>query len=83
MHGVDTEAMIRGRGREPWSLSEKVLVNDLVINPNFQHQSGSIKGTPDHKKIADELNRLFHDDQKIRTSNSVGSLVSDIRRKKR
>lgn len=83
MQGINTEAMIRGRGREPWSLSEKALVNDLVINPNFQHQSGSIKGSPDHKKIADELNRLFHNGQEIRTSNSVGSLVRDIRRKKR
>lgn len=83
LHGVDTEAMIRGRGREPWSLPEKALVSDLVINPNFQHQGGSIKGSPDYKKIADELNRLFHDGQEIRTGNSVGSLVRDIRREKR
>lgn len=81
LHGVDTDAMVRGRGREPWSLAEKALVNDLIISPDFQHQSGSIKGTPNYEKIADELNRLFQNKQKIRTSNSVGSLVRDIRRK--
>lgn len=82
LYDVDTAAMIRGRGRKPWSLTEKALVNDLVINLNFQHQSGSVKGSPNYQKIADELNRLFHDGQEIRTSNSVGSLVRDIRRKK-
>ena len=82
LHGVDTEAMIRGRGREPWNLAEKALVNDLINNPDFQHQAGSIKGTPNYQKIAEELNQLFHEEENIRTSNSVGSLVRDSRRKK-
>jgi len=83
LHGVNTEAMIRGRGREPWSLAEKALVGELIENLNFQHQKGSIKGRPDYNKIAAELNRLFHDNQEIRKSNSVGSLVRDKRRKKK
>lgn len=82
LHGVDTEAMIRGRGREPWSLAEKALLNDLVINSDFQHQAGSIKGTPNYEKIAKELNRLFYNAKEVRTTNSVGSLVRDSRRKK-
>lgn len=82
-HGVDTEVMIRARGREPWNLAERAMVRDLTVNPNFQHQGGSIKGWPDYEKIAYELNHYFHNDKVIRTANSVGSLVRDSRRKKR
>jgi len=83
LYPVDIEVMIRARGREPWNSSERELVNDLLNNSDFQHQTGSIKGYPDHQKIADELNQRFHNNKKIRTANSVGSLVRDMRRKKR
>lgn len=82
LHGVDAEAMVRGRGREPWTLAERNLIEDLMTDPNFQHHGGAINGTPNYEKIAQELNRLFHDSKEVRTSNSVGSLVRDWRRKK-
>lgn len=83
LHGVDTEAMIRGRGREPWTLEESAITQDLILLPAFQHQSGSMKGLPHYDKIAAEINRLFHNGRSVRTATTIGCLIRDMRRGKR
>ncbi len=83
IHGVDTQVMIRARGRTPWGEEERELVLQLLVNdPEYKHTSGSIEGTPNHQKIADLLNEIFHDDKPVRYANSVASLIRDARRKK-
>lgn len=83
LHGVDTEAMIRGRGREPWTVEESAITQDLILLPAFQHQSGSMKGLPHYAKIAAEINRLFHNGRSVRTATTIGCLIRDTRRGKR
>lgn len=80
LHGVDTEAMIRARGRVPWSLAEKAMLNDLVNNPGFKRNRPGGKETLDYEGIAAELNRLFHEDKQVRYANSVRSIIADSRR---
>lgn len=81
--GVDTEAMIRARGRIPWGDEERELVLQLLADdPEYKYTEESRKGTPNYKKIADLLNEIFHDDRPVRYANSVASLVRDARRKK-
>ena len=81
LHGVDTDAMIRGRGRTPWTDVEKAFVLRLSQNPTYQHHSGSIAGTPDYTVIAEQTNIEFHEEQTIRYVNSIASFVRDARRK--
>ncbi|EKE06909.1 MAG: hypothetical protein ACD_18C00240G0002 [uncultured bacterium] len=52
-----------------------------MVKTDFQHQVGSIKGSPDYQKISNKLNQLLHEGQEIRNANSVGSLIRDFRRK--
>ncbi len=80
LHGVDTDAMIKGRGRTPWTDIEKAYVTALSQNPLFQHRKGSIAGTPNYVLITEMVNNLFHDGQPIRYTNSVASFVRDTRR---
>lgn len=82
LHGVDVTAMLRGRGRTAWTVEEKRVVKELCEQKEFQHDKGSIVGTPNYSTIAFVINELFHDGKEIRYGNSVGSLVRDIRRNK-
>jgi len=81
--GVDTEAMVRGRGRTPWTDEEKQYALVLSNNPAYQHQSGQQEGRPDYALIALELNIMFHDCSEVRYANSVASFIKDVKRKKK
>lgn len=83
MIGVNTEAMIRARGRTPWSNEEKQYALDLSNNPTYQHQNGSHKGRPDYELIALALNIKYHTCEEVRYTNSVASFIRDTRRKER
>jgi hypothetical protein len=83
MYGTDVEAMVRGRGQVLWTEDEKNLLWELADNPDYQHHSGSIKGTPHYELIALELNIRFHDCIEIRTNKSVGNYVRDLRRQEK
>jgi len=82
LHGVDVAAMLEGRGRIAWTDDEKRVVHELCKQKDFQHDKGSIAGTPNYSTIAFVINELFHDGKEIRYGNSVGSLVRDSRRNK-
>jgi len=82
LHGVNVTAMLEGRDRTAWTDDEKRVVNELCKQKEFQHDKGSIAGTPNYSAIAFIINELFHDGKEIRYSNSVGSLVRDTRRNK-
>jgi hypothetical protein len=83
MHGTPLDALIRGRGQIPWSPEEKAYLSELLINPAYQHQSGSHRGKPDYELIAIELDIQFHDCEEVRTHKSVRNYVMDLRRKNR
>lgn len=83
IHGVDVEAMIRGRGRIPWRQEERDCFQELMQNPEYQHSKGSIMGTPDYGKIASEINRAFHNSEEVRTSKSLGNYARDLRRQEK
>lgn len=82
VHGVDADAMVRGRGREPWSIGEKLLLNELIVSPNFIRTEGSQAGHPNYELVVAELNRLYHEGQEVRTVNSTMNMVQDFRRRK-
>jgi len=79
LHGVDVGAMIRGRGRTPWTEDERNSVMALTRDPQFQHK----KGAPNYQAITFAINELFHQGDEVRYPNSVGSLVRDVRRAKK
>ena len=76
---VDTDAMVKARGRTPWTDDERQHALDLSTNPDYQHR----KGRPNYGMIASELNTMFHEGKEVRYLNSVGSCIKDIRRKKK
>jgi hypothetical protein len=78
--GVDVAAMIRGRGRTPWSEEEKQCALGLSQSSEYQHTEGSIAGTPNYALIAAKLNSLYHDCSRVRYANSVASFIRDTRR---
>lgn len=77
---TDVEAMIRGRGRTPWSDEERDFLFRLVANPEYQLQSGQHMGKPNYELIALELNIRFHSSEEVRFTKSVGNYVRDMRR---
>ena len=77
---IDTEAMVRARGRTPWTNEEKKVVLDILLSDKvYQHHNG----TPDYKKIAEVLNEIYHNGAEVRYANSVMSFVAHERMKKR
>ena len=75
---VNTDAMVKGRGRTPWINEEKQMVLKILVgDKEYQHTNGH----PNHAKIASLLNEIYHDGKNVRTANSVLSFVSDVRRK--
>jgi hypothetical protein len=66
-------------GHTPWStakqesggMSELELCMYLPTLAKFQHPNGKNKGNPNNRLIADELNRVFHAGECIRTASQV------------
>lgn len=79
----DVGAMLAGRGRTPWSESEKEVLKALLSDPVYQHQTGSQKGKPDYELIALELNISFHACDAIRYPNSVRSMRNEFYKQNR
>lgn len=78
LHGVDVKAMLEARGRTAWTEEEKETAKSLVKDLVWLTTSGF----PDFKKIALELNKIFHSQKEIRFENSVRSFINGLNRKK-
>ena len=54
-----------------WSKEEKRYALEKSLDPKYMHQKGSGNYGVNNKRIAKELNRLFHEGRKIRTMDVV------------
>lgn len=81
-HGVDSEAMTRGRGIVPWTELERQFAFFLRSQQDYQYQSGPNKGHPNQSKIAEALNNTFHKDKSERNRDSIRGLFNDPKFKK-
>jgi hypothetical protein len=72
---------VYARGRIPWNprkyledrtvLSEIEVAYRMSIFHEFRFKDGGMKGKPDYHRIAEELNRIYHNNSSIRTRYSV------------
>lgn len=82
-HGVDYEAMARGKGLVPYTEVERNFAYFLSTQSDYQYPSGNNKGKVILNKIAGALNEIFHPEAGVRDRNSVRGLLNDWRKKNR
>ena len=69
--GVDSAAMILGRGLSPWTLEERVYVH--------AYYNSRVKN---YTEIAEQLNEKYHSGKEVRTPKSIYDMLRyDTRRK--
>lgn len=75
---VNSTGIIEGRGLTRWTEGEKAFVLDVLLRyPDFQYPAGMANrgGKPNTGKIAELINRLFHEGKPIRTPHSVHEMI--------
>jgi len=63
-----------------WSTEERVMLMQLVANPDFKHEGGSLDGMCDMDRILHLLNLTFWDGQEIRTNIKCWKQIRYIRK---
>lgn len=63
-----------------WSEEELNYLLELSQQPEYTHSRPQYFGRPNLAKIAEELNRGYHDSQEVRTTGSVNAKLSKRRR---
>jgi hypothetical protein len=54
-----------------WMHEEQNYLMSIASDGQYQHQKGRHKGKPDYIKITEELNKVFHEGESIRTKDGV------------
>lgn len=73
LHPTPSEALIRGRGREPWTLEEETDLLEMLKNPDYFYTTGGARrGFPKAREIAKALNEKY---QRGRTPAAVGKYI--------
>lgn len=81
---VDSEAMTRGRGIEPWTEHERMFAIFLSTQLDCQYPEGTRhRGLVNPNKVADALNSAFHNGESMRDRDSVRGFLNGWRKKNR